>query len=161
MSIQLDKWSFTDPAMLANAVGSFTARSAKIFRFIVMPASLNPRIKTLYERPCILTAALIRQIHKRRKSLFLTRLSRYEYASARCTLFSAIRYSLLLAPRYPLAIFRIFRFRRFDATLILTLGMLYSLLILCLRYHFLHSLCVCRIDKIRMSESPFSLSALL
>src|SRR5579871_1520366 len=64
-----------------NAAESETASSANALRLTVIPDFFRPFMKTEYVRPSLRTAALMRLIHKARKSRLRTRRSRYAYAS--------------------------------------------------------------------------------
>src|SRR5690606_35986084 len=61
-----------------NAVVSLTARSARILRSTSTSAAFRPWMKRLYVMPWARAAALIRWIHRRRKSPFLALRSLYE-----------------------------------------------------------------------------------
>src|SRR5690606_935525 len=61
-----------------NAAGSLTARSARILRSTSTSAAFRPWMKRLYVMPWARAAALIRWIHRRRKSPFLALRSLYE-----------------------------------------------------------------------------------
>src|SRR5258705_1263989 len=73
--------------------------SASTLRSTTIAAFLSPFMKTLYDKPCSRTAALMRVIHRLRKSRFLLRRSRYAYWPARITPSLAIRETLLRRPR--------------------------------------------------------------
>src|SRR5438093_1137394 len=64
----------------AKAVGSFTARSARILRSTSIPAVFSPLMNLEYDRPCGRTAALIRAIHSRRNWPLRSRRSRLAVA---------------------------------------------------------------------------------
>src|SRR5262249_42564168 len=58
-------WSsaaFAFSATSANALGSFTARSASVLRSSSIPAAWTPAMKRLYESPLTRAAALMRMI---------------------------------------------------------------------------------------------------
>ena len=61
----------------ANVAGSFTASSASIRRSTCTPARPRPWMKRLYVMPFWRAAALMRWIHRRRKSPLRLRRSRY------------------------------------------------------------------------------------
>src|SRR5690606_11229837 len=61
-----------------NAAGSLTARSARILRSTSTSAAFRPWMNRLYVMPWARAAALIRWIHRRRKSPFLALRSLYE-----------------------------------------------------------------------------------
>src|SRR5206468_5648419 len=93
----------------ANAVGSFTARSARILRSTSTPAVFKPLMNLEYDRPCGRTAALIRAIHNRRNWPLRSRRSRYAYTPECRTCSLAIRYRIRRLPVYPFAASRISR----------------------------------------------------
>lgn len=80
-------------------------------------------MKREYDISCCLVAALIRAIHRRRKSRFFRRRSLYASDQPRSTAFFAVRYNFERAPNWPLALFSIFFFRLLRATLLVTRAM--------------------------------------
>src|SRR5207249_6597090 len=86
-------------ASCPNAVGSWTARSARTLRLISTPALRSPFMRRLYDSWCRRAAALMRVIQSRRKSAFLRRRSRYAYFWARSTDSFAAFHSLDRPPK--------------------------------------------------------------
>ena len=100
--------SFTFKTIFSNPAGSLTAISASDFLFKDIWATFNPFINRLYEMPYDLHAALIRVIHKERKSLFFCFLPAKAYLRALNTVLFAMLYALRLRSYIPLARLSIF-----------------------------------------------------
>src|SRR5262249_61624149 len=87
---------FACSARRAKAPGVETASSERLLRSSVIPAFFSPFISCPYVTPFSRAAALMRTIHRRRKSRFLLRRPTNAYFSAVSTDSFAARYSLLL-----------------------------------------------------------------
>src|SRR6476659_3371622 len=109
---------------------------------------------------CWRAAALIRTIHRRRKSRFLFLRSRYAYFQPRSTLSFAGRHSLLRAPKAPRAAFMIcfFRFSRGTFDTARGIGVLLSL---CLQQALQSLLFTVRGHQTGLSQAALPLSGLL
>src|SRR6478752_8210336 len=102
------------------------AISDRLLRSRVTPAFFRPLMKRPYDRPCSRAAALMRTIHRRRKSRFLRRRPTNAYLSAVSTDSLADRYSLLLVWKKPFARARSFLRLARRTVPRLTLGMILS-----------------------------------
>lgn len=91
-----------------NAAGSLTASSARTLRSSSMFLAFMPAINFAYVVPSWRAAALIRVIHRLRRSRFLLRRSRYAYCNERITPCFARRKLRVRLCCMPLAALRIF-----------------------------------------------------